>query len=455
MQNSTFDLEAGIADWKKGLRSTGNLLAEDENELESHLRDEIDDLRRRGLSEAEAFLIGIRRLGSTSELAREYYKINGRRLWKQLEVPTGPGSQSSYSGRTELLFVCLVTLLAALAAQLPYLFGASYTGENLLPAVRQSLFLFFPFISSYLIWKRRLSVIYIAASVGVLVSGILIINLYPFRVDGDTILLSLVHLALLFWALFGLLYTAHGNKRTRGYVDFLRYSGELFIYTVLVGLGGAVLLLIGNAIFAFIGIDVSSITEKHIAIAGIFGAPIVATYLVEAKRNVIENIAPVLAKLFVPLFFLVLLAFLVAMVVTGTSPFLDREPLIVLDLLLFLVLAMVFYSVSSRAEDESNSLFDYSNCALLAVAILVDVVALSAIIFRLASYGVTPNKIAALGENVLMLTHLITLLSAYIRYLKGARTFESVERWTIRFIPVYVAWFVFVVVVFPPIFRFE
>ena len=69
------------------------------------------------------------------------------------------------------------------------------------------------------------------------------------------------------------------------------------------------------------------------------GAVIVGSWLVEAKQSVIENMAPVLTRLFTPLFTVVLLAFLATMAWTGSPINVKREVLIGFDLLLVLVVA--------------------------------------------------------------------------------------------------------------------
>ncbi len=64
------------------------------------------------------------------------------------------------------------------------------------------------------------------------------------------------------------------------------------------------------------------------------GAVIVGSWLVEAKQSVIENMAPVLTRLFTPLFTVVLLVFLATMAWTGSPIDVEREVLIAFDLLL-------------------------------------------------------------------------------------------------------------------------
>ena len=93
-----------------------------------------------------------------------------------------------------------------------------------------------------------------------------------------------------------------------------------------------------------------------------------------------------------------------------------REFLIGFDLLLVVVLGIVLYTISARSVYDKRGIFDYLNAALIAVAIVVDCVALSAIIFRLSEFGITPNKMAALGENILLLVNLAALLVLYTRY---------------------------------------
>jgi hypothetical protein len=93
---------------------------------------------------------------------------------------------------------------------------------------------------------------------------------------------------------------------------------------------------------------VEPLVERWILPCGIAGATVVATWLVEAKQSVIENMAPVLARIFVPLFALVLLAFVVTMAVTGRGIDVEREILIAIDMLLVVVFGLLLYSISAR-----------------------------------------------------------------------------------------------------------
>ncbi|MFN2447194.1 MAG: hypothetical protein ABR606_16630, partial [Vicinamibacterales bacterium] len=91
------------------------------------------------------------------------------------------------------------------------------------------------------------------------------------------------------------------------------FSGELFIYYVLIALGGGVLTAFTMMMFNAIDIDAEWLAEGWLIPCGAMGAVIAGSWLVEAKQSVIENMAPVLTRLFTPLFTVVLLAFLATM----------------------------------------------------------------------------------------------------------------------------------------------
>lgn len=71
-----FDLNEQINKWRSNLTQSQTLGSSDIDELESHLREEIENLTALKLSDEEAFLIATHRLGSTDSLAEEYEKIN-------------------------------------------------------------------------------------------------------------------------------------------------------------------------------------------------------------------------------------------------------------------------------------------------------------------------------------------------------------------------------------------
>ena len=165
--------------------------------------------------------------------------------------------------------------------------------------------------------------------------------------------------------------------------------------------------------------------------------------------------APVLTRLFTPLFTIVLLAFLVTMVWTGSGIDVEREVLIGFDLLLVLVLGLLLYSVSARDPQAPPGAFDALQLVLVLSALVVDGFALAAIAARITEFGFTPNRVAALGENLLLLVNLAWSAWLYAEFLRGRGPFASLERWQTSYLPVFFVWAALVVILFPLLFGFK
>src|SRR3989337_4014397 len=219
-------------------------------------------------------------------------------------------------------------------------------------------------------------------------------------------------------------------------MDFVRFSGELFIYYVRLALGGGVFTGFLVMMFQTIGIDAQWFIQSWLIPCGAAGAVLVASWLVEAKQSVIENMAPVLTRLFTPFFAVLLVTFLVTLLWTGRGIDIERELLIAFDLLLVVVLGLLLYSVSARDAQLPPGAFDVVQVVLVISALLADAVALWAIAARISEFGFSPNRVAALGENLILLVNLAWAAVLYIRFLRGRGSFASVEGWLTTYVPV-------------------
>jgi hypothetical protein len=164
--------------------------------------------------------------------------------------------------------------------------------------------------------------------------------------------------------------------------------------------------------------------------------------------------APVLTRLFTPLFAALLVAFLTALLVTGRGINVERELLILFDALLIVVLALLLYSISARDADAPPGLFDAVQLVLVVGALLANGVALWAMVDRIAAMGFTPNRTAALGMNLILIVNLAWSAVLSLRFLRRRGSLAALERWQTGYLPVYAAWAAIVVVVFPLVFRF-
>lgn len=237
-------------------------------------------------------------------------------------------------------------------------------------------------------------------------------------------------------------------------MDFIRFTGESVIYGVLIFLGLVVLIMFTGMIFSAIQIDIEWFIEEYLIVYGICAVAMITVYLVEAKKSIVENFAPILAKIFSPLFLITMVVFIISMLVTGKNLFTERDFLIGFDLMLVLVLGLVLYVISARDMHDKANLFDYINLALILVALIIDSIALSAIIFRLSTFGITPNKVAALGENLILLVNLIGLAWLYFSYFLKKIDFIKIEKFQTAYLYVYAIWMAVVAFLFPIIFGF-
>ncbi len=444
------DLEDQIALWRSYLYRHKTMGAPYVDELESHLRDQVDALLGAGLTPDEAFLVSVKRMGSLDALSREFAREHSDRLWKQLVL--APEDQPDGGSRFQFLPVLGLAVAAALAVKLPVLFGIPYADDNEAFYARNLSFFVLPLLMGYFAWKRRLPLSGVVFSALAFLAAAAVVNLYPYVRLGHTEILTVLHLPIALWAVVGVAYTGGAWRSSLDRMNFVRFSGELFIYYVLIALGGGVLTASTFAIFESIGLDPEGFVSEWLVPCGAAGAFIIAAWLVEAKQSVIENMAPVLTRVFTPLFTLLLLAFLGTMLWTGSGIDVAREVLIVFDLLLVVVVALLLYAVSAREAERPPDLFDALQLVLIVSALVVDVLALGAMAGRISAFGFSPNKLAALGLNLILLVHLGGAAWLYVGFLRRRLGFGALERWQTSYLPVYVVWAAVVVVVFPPLF---
>jgi hypothetical protein len=448
-------LEEQIAQWRAYLRRRPAVRGPDVDELEGHLRDQLVALTEAGLAGDEAFLVAVKRMGSLDALSREFARAHSDRLWKQLVIAPGAADEAAHTSHAETLVVLSLAVAAALAIKVPALFGLRLDGGDEPFYARNASLFVFPLLTLYFVWKRGSDVtsgLWLALPFA---AGAVFANVYPFPKRSDTQVLTALHLPIALWLAVGFAYVRSRWFADGGRMDFVRFSGELAIYYVLIALGGGVFTGFTMMMFNSIGIKADWLAAGWLIPCGAMGAVIVGSWLVEAKQSVIENMAPVLTRLFTPLFTLLLLVFLGTMAWTGSPIDVKREVLIGFDLLLVLVVGLVLYAASARDPQAPPDFFDGLQLLLVVSALVVDGVALAAIAARISEFGFTPNRVAALGENLILLVNLAWSAWLYACFLLHRNSFAALERWQIAYLPVYSVWAALVVVLFPPVFGYR
>jgi hypothetical protein len=446
-------LEEQIDQWRSYLRRRQAIHAVDVAELEDHLREQVAVLIDAGLATDEAFLVAVKRMGNLDALSREFAREHSERLWKQLVVVPSDSGEPRARGRMDAIVAFGLAVAAAVAIKVPALFGMQLD-QDVGFYVRNLSFFVLPLLTGYFAWKRRLDTGTLRWLAVAFVAAGVVANVYPFAPSGYTEPLTALHLPIALWLVVGIAYAGGRWSQVGGRMDFIRFSGELFIYYVLIALGGGVLTAFMVMIFQSIRIDVEPFFQSWLLPCGAVGAVVVASWLVEAKQSVIENMAPVLTRLFTPMFAAVLVTFLGTLLWTGRGVDIERNVLIAFDLLLVLVLALLLYSVSARDPQSPPGAFDVLQVVLVVSALMADAVALWAIAARITEFGFSPNRVAVLGVNVILLVNLAWSAVLYIRFLSGRGSFTDLERWQTGYLPVYAVWAAIVVLVFPPVFGY-
>jgi hypothetical protein len=118
-------------------------------------------------------------------------------------------------------------------------------------------------------------------------------------------------------------------------------------------------------------------------------------------------------------------------------------------------MAIIFFSVAETAKASKSQWQIWVLFLLSAVTIIVNGVALSAIVWRIAEWGFTPNRSAVLGSNLLILINLLLVTAQLFKTLQKKADLSGVESAIAFYLPFYAAWTVIVTFLFPLIFQFK
>jgi hypothetical protein len=256
----------------------------------------------------------------------------------------------------------------------------------------------------------------------------------------------------MFWCVYGMTYAGFDLRDNSKRVSFIRHNGDMVILGALIVLSGMLLAGLSIGLFSSIEIEIEKFITDYVAICGVVTAPAITEFILHHYPRLTEKIAPIIATLFSPVVLITLVIYLIAVIFSGKDPYTDRDFLILFNLMLLVVMALIVFSVSEASQGRRRKFSEVVLLSLSAVTLVVDVVALSAIFFRLSEYGITPNRVAVLGSNLLILGNLILITIDLFRVTFRNASFERVNMTTARYLPVYMVWTIFVVFGFPLIF---
>lgn len=377
------------------------------------------------------------------------------RLQYDSQTPMGQSAATidpavSKEKKFRLTFTVISALLAGTIIRFPSFIG--FPSDNYI--LNNLAFFVLPLLCIYYMVKNKAANKNIVIFSAVLGCSILFMNLIPWDASSDTRILSSLHLAFVMWIFLGASYVGFDLSSLEKKMMFIKRNGDVLILSAIVHICTMILLMLTSALFGVIKLNI----ERHIfengMIYGISAAPIIANYMLESSPKMISKVAPFISKIFTPLILIAMTGFLVALAFFAKDPFNNREELIVFNILLVVNMAVIVFSFSGYGGNARS----FNNKVLLALsieAVVINSIALSAIVYRLFAMGISPNRIAVLGSNLLMFANLIFITVQMFRYIEGKIQADGINKSITAVLPWYTVWAAVVAFSFPFLFWFK
>ncbi len=360
------------------------------------------------------------------------------------------GEDISWGTSRELLYVLFASLFAGIIAKTPAIFSFD---ENFF-YTRNIGFIVFPMLTAYFVWKNKLSAGRTWFIVAATLAALIFVNALPDVPKSDTLILSCIHVLPFLWFILGLAFVGNTSNNLEKRLDFLKYNGDLIVMTGLIVIAGGILTGLTIGLFSLIGLNIEQFWGEYVVIFGLPAAPILGSYLIQTNPHLVGKVSPVIARLFSPLVLVMLVVYLIAIVYTGKDPYNDREFLLIFNALLAGVMVIIFFSLAGTWNKKKSRAEIWVLFLLSEVTAIVNCVALSAILFRISEWGITPNRAAVLGGNVLMLINLILVIVQLFGLLFRNKDISGVGKAITSYLPVYLIWTIIVTFIFPLLFGF-
>jgi len=362
--------------------------------------------------------------------------------------------------RSDVVYLVVVCLVTGFLMKIPQLFNG--VPETNFYERNAGLIVLLGLSAYWFLTSKRLSVKHLIFPLAIFAVSAVYINLLPpvhyseTAVNhGYSITLACIHLPLFLWCLYGYIFIGFDATNLSKRMDFIIYNGDIAMLSALILIAGGGLTGMTYALYSAIGMDISRFYAEYIIVLGLVSAPLVATFIVQHYPLVMRKLAPTIAGIFSPLVLITLVAFLISVVVTGKDPYNDRDFLLVFNLMLLGVMALIVFSVSETSLNKRQRYSVWMLLALSVVSLVVDGVALSAILYRLGEFGFTPNRTAVLGSNLLIFGNLVLISIDLFKVAFNRGEFSGVERTVSRYLPLYAVWTLIVAFGFPFIFGMK
>jgi len=374
-------------------------------------------------------------------------------FWRSRLEFTKPKTDNKPNKTENIYKLIIICLLSGFLIKIPQFFDI-VKPEYFYP--QNTALILFLGLSLYIIVSRKFVNIK-----GLVIGGIIFlisaiyINILPANTTSQTIDLVYIHMPLLIWCLYGLVFIDFNIKDRIKRIDFIKYNGDLAILTAIILIAGSILSTITIGLFMAIDLNIEEFYFEYIVIIGLVSAPIVATYIVRNFSAISNKIAPIIANIFSPLVLVTLTVYLISIIITGKDPYNDRDFLLIFNIMLIAVMGIIVFSVSETSKKNKQRFSKILLLLLSIITLIIDIIALSAILYRLGEYGFTPNRIVVLGSNILIFVNLLLIMIELFKINFKNTEIEKLEYVISKYLPVYAFWTVFVVFILPLIFGYK
>ena len=377
-------------------------------------------------------------------------RLQGEILTEGKEEDLSDTQNITPAGKFNLIYTVIAGLVCGTIFKIPQIFGINsqnFITDNIAFTVLPALALF------YLLKFEAERKKYIIIFSGVL-AGVLYMNLLPWQDGSQTRILSAVHFSFLMWVVLGAAYMNFDVTSRNARMQFLKRNGDTFVLSGVIICAGMLLTMLTVAMFGVIKVRIDNILGDYVVVYGLASAPLVANFMIESSPKIINKVAPFISKLFTPLMLIVMTGFLIALIFFAKDPFNNREELIVFNVLLGAIIAVVVFTFSGNSENH-RSVYNKILLLLSIEAMIINSIALSAIVYRLFAFGVSPNRIAVLGANLLLFSNLILITVKLVQFVRNKAAAENVESGMTVMLPYYAVWAVIVAMLMPVFFWFK
>jgi hypothetical protein len=375
-------------------------------------------------------------------------------FWKiRLDFEKSGGKSKSFNWAEIVALIC-VCFVSSLFIKYPEFFNNVFYQQEYYTRNAGLIVLFG--LSVFLAWTNN---IFNRKSIAVIGIAFLIpavyINLLPSVSSSQSLNLAYIHLPLFMWCIYGIVFTGFDIKNKRKRIDYIKYNGDMAVLGALILIAGGILTGITIGLFAAIDIHIEHFYMEYVAICGLVSAPIVATYSIQNYPALTNKLAPIIANIFSPLVLITLIIYLITIPVAGKSPYNNRDMLLIFNLMLLGVMGIIVFSISETSQSKKQRFNEMIIFILSIVTIIIDVIAISAIFYRLYAHGITPNRIVVLVSNLLIFVNLVMIMIDLYKVNFRKADVGIVELTISKYLPFYVIYTFIITFGFPLIFGIK